>query len=242
MDAPVKKPQRGLKLTPEEYDLLDRLRATGADGTEAAELILWWESEAVGLLRTNDRLYNKISGLETRLATNIAAYPERFYAEMNVDNWHLLMRAAGVRVKKGATPRGMRENFDLLAHSERVEAFENYLSGADHEGRPMLSNVMSPTKRRVNGICDSRIIWRSRLECCILTQYIQPTLQSCRILLSRFFHPIRLVYWIGSVPVCGLGITESAPKPHMWAGLNALSCFMASIIRRGWPRPKSRPF
>jgi hypothetical protein len=32
------------------------------------------------------------------------------------------------------------------------------------------ANVMSPTERRVNGICDSRIIWRSRLCCCILKQ------------------------------------------------------------------------
>ncbi|MBK9309162.1 MAG: hypothetical protein IPN12_00175 [Rhodocyclaceae bacterium] len=141
MDAPVKKPQRGLKLTPEEYDLLDRLRATGADGTEAAELILWWESEAVGLLRTNDRLYNKISGLETRLALNIAAYPERFYAEMQADNWHLLMRAAGVKTRKSATPEAMRAHFDELAISERGEALENYLCGCDHEGRPMFPNV-----------------------------------------------------------------------------------------------------
>ena len=36
MDAPVKKPQRGLKLTPEEYDLLDRLRATYEYGAIAA--------------------------------------------------------------------------------------------------------------------------------------------------------------------------------------------------------------
>ncbi len=123
---------------------------------------------------------------------------------------------------------------DLLAHADALE-----VRIADYD---RIIAKAAPTKRRVNGICDSRIIWRSRLECCILKQYVQPGLQSCRILLSRFFHPIRPVYWIGSVPVCGLGITESAPKLHMWAGLNALSCFMASVIRRGWPRPKSRPF
>ena len=108
--------------------------------------------------------------------------------------------------------------------------------------RPLATpNVMSPTKRRVNGICDSRIIWRSRLMCCILKQYIQSGLQSCRIiLLTRFFHPIRLVCWIGFGPVCGLGITASAPKLHMWAGLNALSCFMASGIRPAWARPRWR--
>lgn len=101
--------------------------------------MLWWESEAVGLLRTNDRLYNKISHLEARLALNIAAYPERFYAEMQADNWHKLMRAAGVKVRKSATPEAMRAHFDEPPISERGETLDNYLCGCDHEGRPMLS-------------------------------------------------------------------------------------------------------
>ena len=141
MDAPVKKPHRRLSLTPDEHDMLARLRTAGGDGRDAADLIEWLETEAVALYHANNRLYRRISALETKLAINIAAYPERFYAEMQVDNWHMLMRAAGLKAKKTAPPEAMRANLDGLAHSDRVTAFENYLSGCDHEGRPMLSNA-----------------------------------------------------------------------------------------------------
>lgn len=143
MNAP-KKPSRGLALTLEEFDLLDRLRKAGGDGADAAELIEWLESEAVALYHNNNRLYNKISNLETRLALNIAAYPERFYAEMQTDNWHLLMRAAGVKVRKGVAPETMYAHFDVLPFSERGEALENYLCGCDKEGNRMLKPEETP--------------------------------------------------------------------------------------------------
>lgn len=139
------KPRRGLALTPEEFDLLDRLRESGTDGIDAAALIEWLESETVALYRHNNRLYNRIANLETRLALNIAAYPERFYAEMQTDNWHLLMRAAGVKVRKAATPEVMRAHFDALPFTDRGEALENYLAGVNKDGESMLGPEVVPS-------------------------------------------------------------------------------------------------
>lgn len=128
---------RGLTLTPDELALVERLRFGDKDAADACALIEWLESEALALLRSNDRLHARIAHLEQQLAINIAVYPERFYDEMDADNWHQLMRAAGAKANRGATPEAIRSNFDYLPFQSRVDAISNYLCGVDSNGKIM---------------------------------------------------------------------------------------------------------